>query len=261
MFSVITVVLNDLFGLRATAESLDAQTFRDWEWIVIDGGSTDGSVEYLRESNATWISERDRGLYDAMNKGIDRSAGEHLLFMNAGDEFADESVLTRLASAVCDRPPRTPAPALIYGDALDYDGDRPGVLLYRKAHSERRIWYGLFARHQSMLFRREALCDLRYSLEYKIAGDYEFVARLLVERRAECLYVPYPICKFRRGGLSYKHWRDGLQEVNRVRARSLRMGHARRIALSCIQAPLAVLQSHRVPLYDWLRSRRQTETT
>jgi putative colanic acid biosynthesis glycosyltransferase len=256
LFSVITVVLNDLPGLKATGESLAAQTLAEHEWIVIDGGSTDGSVEYLRESSANWISERDRGLYDAMNKGVDRAAGEHLIFMNAGDEFADESVLARLASVVLDRPQTTPALALIYGDALDYDADRPDVMLYRKARSERRIWYGLFARHQSMLFRREALSGLRYNPDNRIAGDYEFVARFLVERRAVCLYVPYPICKFRRGGLSYTNWRQALKEVNQVRTRSLGMGRAMRIALSCVQAPLAYLQAHRAPLYDWLRTRR-----
>lgn len=256
LFSVITVVLNDIAGLMATGKSLAAQTFDEREWIVIDGGSTDGAVEYLRQSNATWLSERDRGLYDAMNKGIDRATGEYLLFLNAGDELADESVLARLASAARDRLQGAAVAALIYGDALDYDADRPGVMLYRRARSDRSIWYGLFARHQAMLFQRDALGELRYNPENRIAGDYEFVARLLIERQAACLYVPYPICKFRRGGLSYTDWRQALREVNWVRARFLNMGRVRLTALSCIQAPLAWLQAHRMALYDRVRTRR-----
>jgi len=260
LFSIITVVLNDPPGLRVVGESIARQTFREQEWIVIDGGSTDCSVEYLRQSDANWISERDRGLYDAMNKGIERAAGEYLVFMNAGDEFADESVLAELTSAIRGRPQGTPAPALIYGDALDYDVDRRGVLLYRKARSERWLWYGLFARHQSILFRREVLGGLRYDPEYRIAGDYELVARLLVGRRPACLYLPHPICKCRRGGLSYTNWPQALREINLVRSRFLGVSRAGCLALSCIQAPLAFFQAHRVPLYDWLRTHRIRET-
>ena len=88
--SIITVNLNNLEGLKKTYESVVCQTFTDYEWLVIDGGSTDGSREFIEEHQdkfAYWCSEPDKGIYNAMNKGIVRAKGEYLNFMNSGDYF------------------------------------------------------------------------------------------------------------------------------------------------------------------------------
>ncbi len=87
LFSVITVTRNNLVGLRRTHESLRIQSCGDYEWIVVDGASDDGTADYLKKTGANWVSEPDRGIYDAMNKGIARAQGRWLIFMNAGDEF------------------------------------------------------------------------------------------------------------------------------------------------------------------------------
>ena len=89
--SIITVNLNNLEGLKKTYESVVSQTFTDYEWLVIDGGSTDGSREFIEQHQdkfAYWCSEPDKGIYNAMNKGIVRAKGEYLNFMNSGDYFA-----------------------------------------------------------------------------------------------------------------------------------------------------------------------------
>ena len=97
--SIITVNLNNLEGLKRTYESVVCQTFTDYEWIVIDGGSTDGSREFIEQHQdkfAYWCSEPDKGIYNAMNKGIMRAKGEYLNFMNSGDCFASNDTLIRV---------------------------------------------------------------------------------------------------------------------------------------------------------------------
>ena len=94
--SIITVNLNNREGLRKTAESVVSQTYKDYEWIVIDGGSTDGSKELIKqyaEYISYWVSEPDKGIYNAMNKGIKKATGEYLQFLNSGDWLFDNSIL------------------------------------------------------------------------------------------------------------------------------------------------------------------------
>ena len=98
-YSIITVNFNNRDGLRKTIESVIHQTCRDYEYIVIDGGSTDGSVDVLKEYDKNidyWVSEPDKGIYNAMNKGITQAHGEYLNFMNSGDCFYDKNVLENL---------------------------------------------------------------------------------------------------------------------------------------------------------------------
>lgn len=97
--SIITINLNNLEGLKKTFESVFNQTFTDYEWIVIDGGSTDGSREFIeahQDSFSYWSSEPDRGIYNAMNKGILQANGEYLSFLNSGDYYADSETLANV---------------------------------------------------------------------------------------------------------------------------------------------------------------------
>ena len=97
--SIITVNYNNRDGLQKTIDSVICQTFKDYEWIIIDGGSTDGSrelIEQYQDHFAYWCSEPDKGVYNAMNKGIAKAKGEYVNFMNSGDCFADANVLERL---------------------------------------------------------------------------------------------------------------------------------------------------------------------
>lgn len=119
-FSVITVTYNNLQGLLKTSESILEQTFGEFEWIIVDGGSADGTVQFLTSFDRlkiNWVSEKDGGIYAATNKGIKLSRGEYCIFMNAGDRFLDASVLLNVSDAIgLDRP------AIVYGDACEVGG-------------------------------------------------------------------------------------------------------------------------------------------
>src|SRR6476620_10717666 len=98
LITVVTICYNNIAGLESTAHSLAQQEFRAFEWIVIDGASRDGTVEYLQsmQRDCTWISESDRGIYDAMRKGLAIASGDYVLFLNAGDELVDSVSLSTL---------------------------------------------------------------------------------------------------------------------------------------------------------------------
>lgn len=202
LFSVITVTRNNLSGLKRTHESLRAQTCPDYEWIVIDGASGDGTFEYLKTTKAVWRSEPDRGIYDAMNKGMERASGDYLIFMNAGDSFSSADVLERLATHT--------GTDFIYGDTIEGE-------FYKRARSHGKAAYGMFTHHQSMIYRRNLIGDLRYDLTYKIAADYKFTLEFL--RRAQTIScVPFSICIFDPGGISQKNVRQGRDEQFRIRS-------------------------------------------
>lgn len=141
LFSIVTVVLNDREGLGRTRASLRRQSCRDFAWIVVDGGSEDGTRDEIVRSApeiAWWRSGPDRGLYDAMNIGMAAATGDYLLFLNAGDELASPDSLERLAAEIR----RHSSPDFLYCDALERT--LGGTLLLKPARSHRTLWYGMF---------------------------------------------------------------------------------------------------------------------
>lgn len=214
-FSVITIARNHVSGLKATAESLRHEDPRLFEWIVVDGASSDGSVAFLETTRADYISEPDQGIYDAMNKGIERARGEYLLFLNAGDTLALPRTLDTLYEILKARPVQ---PDLIYGDALE---DGPEGRIVKTARPHGFLQQGLFTHHQSILYRRAVVNDLRYDTGYDIAADYKFTAKFL-RRSADVFYWPRPVCLFEAGGLSQRRAFRGRMQQCLIR-RELRM--------------------------------------
>lgn len=178
LFSVITITKDNPDGFARTRESVKAQSFFDYEWIVVDGDI-----------------EPDDGIYDAMNKGISRAGGTFLIFLNAGDTFAAPDVLARLASFA--------AYDFLYGDAIEGGHMKPA------RHS---IAYGMPTHHQAMAFRRG---DLRYDTRYQVAADYKFTAQAMAQGR--CKYAGFPICVFEQGGLSQRKTALARQEQILIR--------------------------------------------
>jgi putative colanic acid biosynthesis glycosyltransferase len=211
LVSVITVVRNDCDALRKTHDSLVAQLFRDFEWVIVDGASTDGTAEYalsIRTSDTQVVSEKDRGIFDAMNKGIDRAAGTFVIFLNAGDVFAGERTLLDLAPLLSGPEPID----LLYGDSLERFGSARPV--YKPTRGQESVNYGMFCCHQSIFYRRAAIDDLRYDAGFRIAGDYDFTARFL--KRTKNIYrIPMAVSIFDLTGAStqlehvgrYENWR------------------------------------------------------
>ncbi len=177
-FSIITITKNNPVGFAKTKISVDAQTYADFEWVVINGDV-----------------EPDNGIYDAMNKGIERSSGEYLIFMNAGDTFATRKTLSEIA--ICDAD-------FIYGDAIE-----AGRVKRAKRHS--KINGGMITHHQSMVYRRDIIGDLRYDERYKVAADYKFTLEFLRSAKTHA-YINKPLCIFDIGGVSQLHAKLGRTE-------------------------------------------------
>ncbi len=209
IFSIVTVTRNNLPGLKRTHASLKAQTCHDFEWVVIDGASTDGTPDYLRTTDAAWVSEPDSGLYDAMNKGLGKVGGDYIIFMNAGDLLATPDVLDKTKSAVAKT-----RPAFVYGDALEERPGQPPALKPARAHD--KITQGMFTHHQAMIYRRNVIGDLRFDTAYKIGADYKFTAQFLA-KTDEILRLGFPICLFEAGGVSQRKAGQGRIEQFNIR--------------------------------------------
>lgn len=208
LFTIVTVSKNNRQGLKATAESIGEQEFRDFQWIIIDSVSNDGTGDDLESYPATLLCEPDDGPYDGMNKGIELAIGDYLIFMNSGDRFAQTQTLQKVRDAIW-----FSQPDFIYGDSWETDGNRTA---YKPARSYLKIDKGMFTHHQSMFYKRALIRELRYDTNYKIAADYDFTIAFL-NRAQTCLYLPQPICVFRSGGLSQKNVTLGRNEQFAIR--------------------------------------------
>lgn len=148
--SIITVTYNAESLLERTLQSVLVQRYADKEIVVVDGQSSDGTVAVIKRHAAaiqSWVSEPDKGIYDAMNKGVRMATGDWILFMNAGDTFASDDVLQRLFDAV------DPAQAdVVYGDVV-----KGGVV--KAAPRQYRLYHRMLFCHQSVLTRRSCLLD------------------------------------------------------------------------------------------------------
>ncbi len=175
--SIITINLNNKAGLEKTMKSVLSQTCKDYEWIVIDGGSTDGSKELI-EKNAQhityWVSEKDKGIYNAMNKGIGVARGEYLQFLNSGDYLADESIVEEFCAMY-------PTVDVVYGNAIfvTKDGKEKGHFEAPKSVRLSYFWSHRL-NHQATFFSKRCFEDYRYNEENRIASDVELYMHLLL---------------------------------------------------------------------------------
>ena len=173
--SIITVNLNNHDGLQKTIDSVVAQTFKDFEWIVIDGGSTDGSkelIEQYADHFAYWVSEPDKGIYNAMNKGIRMAKGDYLQFLNSGDWLASSTVLQDVFNA-------NPTADFVYGDHIESDGSieaGPNPLTFQRMYRSTICHQDVF--HSKRLFE-----ECQYDENYRIVSDWKFIFEGVVRRK------------------------------------------------------------------------------
>ena len=193
--SIITIVYNDAKGLEKTIKSITNQTYKNIELIVIDGGSTDGTVKVIKKHQDQidfWVSEKDDGIFHAMNKGIRVSNGIWVNFMNAGDTFFCNSTLARISFY------KANSKVLLYGKKIN-----KGTLI--EPTDPRMMKYGgTFANHQSMFFNASILNteDFLYDLNYPIYADYELVARLYINYPAGFQFLDQIIADYEGEGIS-----------------------------------------------------------
>ena len=196
--SIITVNLNNLEGLKRTYDSVVSQTFTDYEWLVIDGGSTDGSREFIEQHQdkfAYWCSEPDKGIYNAMNKGIVRAKGEYLNFMNSGDCFACEETLAGVFGV-----PRTAD--ILYGYMMV--GNIDGYYMPIRSMKQELLWYDLFTNtipHQASFIRSKLFETVGlYDEQLKVVSDSKWFASAVLNYEASYEFMPYKIAIFEGGG-------------------------------------------------------------
>ncbi len=205
-FSIITVTRNNIKGLKKTAESLTNQTFHDYQWIIIDGASSDSTFAYLKDLTALTISEPDSGIYDAMNKGMRYASGHYVIFMNAGDCFAYTTTLEHIYSSL-----GNPYPDFVYGDSIESSSSHN---FYKPARHYKTIDYGMITHHQAMLYKRNKISDLSYNLNYQISADYAFT-RTFIQKSSSIQYLPFAFCFFELGGISQrKAWQGRLEQCS-----------------------------------------------
>lgn len=180
IISIITVCRNNLPGLKHTFESIRNQKFLDFEWIIIDGNSNDGTKEYLNALNYPkfYLSEPDTGIYDAMNKGLKFVNGDYIVYMNSGDSFYDENSLNFVQSIIKNES-KTPD-VLLFGFTLKLPN---GSFINRLPRSILNyIWHGMPTNHQAIFFSKKVIVDNPYDLSYKICGDYYLLARIFTKK-------------------------------------------------------------------------------
>lgn len=203
--SVVTVCRNCLEALKATVASVGSQTLAPLEHIVVDGASTDGTREWLEGSRGLrWVSERDGGIYDAMNKGARMAKGRYVLFLNAADTFAAADTLERLSESWPEGEPE-----IVYGDVLKGASDEA------KAASEPRNCHRMFFCHQSCLARRDALLNDPFDPGHPYSADFKWVKRVW-KRGGRMAHVPIAIARFDTGGVSNRRRSAGLADNIRV---------------------------------------------
>lgn len=196
--SIITICFNDASGFLKTADSIVGQTFKDFEWIVIDGGSTDGGVDMQKQYQpymAYYISEPDKGIYNAMNKGVAHADGEYCLFMNSGDCLCSPKALERIFGhhltgdiVACDMFADTGKPFFAYNEAP------------RKINFHRLVIGSIG--HQSTLIRTSLLVQTPYREDLRIASDWAFWCEMLLRRHKTYQAVNIPIAVFDMNGVS-----------------------------------------------------------
>ena len=216
LFSIITVCYNAAADLRRTIGSVDAQTFRRFEHIIIDGASTDDTPVVLQDSASAGrkiVSEPDQGIYDAMNKGLGMASGDYLIFLNAGDRFHGSDSLQIYADSI----ESSDYPAIVYGQTslVDAEGNYVGE---RHLTAPEQLTYKSFA--QGMLVCHQSMAVLRriaplYNTRYRFSADYDWCVRCLQHSRRN-VYTGRIMCDYLSEGMTTANRRASLVERFRI---------------------------------------------
>ncbi len=219
--SVITVCFNSQATIERAIESVVAQQWPAVEHIVIDGGSTDGTLAILERFKphlAALVSEPDKGIYDAMNKGLARATGEVVCFLNADDQYADANVLAEVAQQM-----HTHQLDALVADVGFFKADHPARMIRRyrsDRFSPQKLAWGWMPAHPGFFLKREVAQRVGlFKTDYRIAGDYEFVVRAFYGHHLIYRHLPRVLVHMQAGGASNNGWRAKVllnQEVLRA---------------------------------------------
>ena len=206
--SIITVTFNSEKTLQDTLDSVLRQDYRNIEHIIIDGGSTDSTVDLIRayaskttSHSVKWVSEKDRGIYDAMNKGIAMATGEVIGILNSDDYFTSNDVVSKLIKPFSDEEIDA-----VYGDIhFIHDKEREKITRYYSSKRFSPFWirFGFMPAHPSLYVRKEIYDKVGlYKLDYKIGADFEMVVRMFHVHKIKAHYINMDFVTMRNGGAS-----------------------------------------------------------
>ena len=217
--TVITVCYNSAATIRDTLVAVAQQDYKNFEHLVIDGASTDGTVDIIRQWTGhpvVFTSEPDKGIYDGMNKGLLRASGDVIGFLNADDFYADASVLEKIARAFQDEQIDA-----CFGDLVYISKDKRRIIRNWKS---RAFVKGDFANgwcpaHPTFYIRKSAMerCGV-FDQSFKLASDVEFMMRYLEQGSVHSVYIPQVMVRMRVGGATNESWRNVLQQNKEILA-------------------------------------------
>lgn len=206
--SVITVTYNSVATLRDTMQSVLNQTYKDVEYIIVDGNSKDGTLDVIKEyeplfeGRLHWISEPDKGIYDAMNKGIAMASSEVVGMLNSDDFFASDNVLEKVCAAFAENP----AIEGVYADVryVDWNDTKKTVRMFSgKDFTREKLCWGMMPPHPSFYVKKHCYDKFGlYSLNYPICSDYDMFVKMIWIGNINTLYVNDVFVNMRNGGTS-----------------------------------------------------------
>lgn len=210
--SIITICYNAASTITRTLRSVSAQTYPNIQYLIIDGASKDNTLELIRElaPEAEIYSERDKGIYDAMNKGLDRATGDYVWYVNAGDALVSPTTVEDLIRATCTG---DSLPDVLYGDTrlIDAEGHDLGLRRLRPPHQLdwRSFRSGMLVCHQAFVAKRSI--SPHYDLRYRFSADVDWCIRVLKEAKTTAFY-PEPIALYLNEGTTTANHRASLIE-------------------------------------------------
>lgn len=207
--SVITIVYNNAKDIERTMLSVFNQSYANIEYIVIDGASTDGTLEIIKKYEnrfAKLISEKDKGIYDAMNKGLSLATGDYVLFMNSGDEIYEPTTVEKVFATA-------PNADIYYGETEMYDENWNSLGQRRHQAPENFTWqsfkYGMSISHQAIYIKRSLTEP--YDLKYKYSADIDWIIKI-AKKASNIVNTRLYVAKYLVGGMSKKKHRESLKE-------------------------------------------------
>ena len=218
-FSIITVTYNAGAVLEDTIQSVITQTYRNVEYIIVDGGSKDHTLDIInryREHIHTLVSEPDKGLYDAMNKGIRLATGDYLCFLNAGDELHEDDTLQLMVHSITG----TELPDVLYGETAIVDEEGHFLRMRRLSAPENLNWKsfkdGMLVCHQAFFPRRELAEP--YDLRYRFSADFDWCSRIM--KKSHTLHNTHlTLIDYLNEGMTTRNHRASLHERFRIMCR------------------------------------------
>jgi glycosyltransferase involved in cell wall biosynthesis len=216
--SIITVTFNSQSTISDTINSILNQSYPNIEYIIVDGGSTDGTVDIIKSYGSRiskFISESDKGIYDAINKGIQISTGDIIGILNSDDFFYDDNVIQKIADAFDD-----PDLDAVYGDVIFVDKNNLSkITRYYSSENFKpdRFRFGFMPAHPGFFCRKELFEKFGYyKVDYKIGADFELLLRFMLINKIMCKYLDIITTVMRTGGASNRSFRSNLALNNEI---------------------------------------------